>query len=438
MEGVSIRTRWRTACAVLTGLTLLGVAGCAPPSPAQDPTQTFDGYPVLEPWSQAMLDAEDEAANVVVLGDSVSEGSGVEHRLANRWVDRLQRDLRRRVGAPGCSSDPGGYHGTTSVVPADYRARRLPDPATDGEVTPLTQVGPGGRALQLGPGASITWRVDARSVDVGYRTRPGGGTLRVTIDGVTPAPALAIPTGSGPAANAPAATEGTGAPQNGPRAKGARGTDIDPEGERRVWSSTGLGAGQHTVTVTNGSAVGSDAPVTVTDLRPYNGDRGRCVHVLDASRAGVPARFIAQTPSYLADSLALDPDLLVVPLGFNDALQGVGPAEFGRVLDSLITQTRGHGYEGPILLVGWYVPAWRESIPPWNRYLEQMAERTEHEGVSFLDLSAVLPPVATAPDGVYYDRVHPGPRGQVLIAESMLEVLAPRADLEGMNSPDGS
>lgn len=418
---MSIRTRWRAACATAVGLALLGVTGCAPPSPSPDPTRTFDGYPVLDPWSNAMRAADEDAANVVVLGDSVSEGTGVGNRLENRWVDRLQRSLRRRVGSPDCPASPGGYHGTTSVVPAVYRARGLPDAATAGEVTPLTEVGPGGRAVQLGTGASITWRVDARSVDVGYRTRPDGGTLRVTIDGISPTTALAIPTGI-----TSAGTDRTGMQRPG----------TERVGERVVWSSEGLGPGPHTVTVTNASEAGSTAPVTVTDLTPYRGDRGRCVHVLDASRAGVMASFIAQTPTYLADSLSLDPDLLVVPLGFNDALRGVGPAEFGRVLDSLLEQTREQGYDGPVLLVGWYLPAWGSKAPPWHLYLEQMAARTDHEGVSFIDLSAVLPPVATAAGGVYMDSLHPGPRGQELIAESLLEALAPRSALEGTNSPE--
>nr|WP_246297568.1 GDSL-type esterase/lipase family protein [Janibacter cremeus] len=368
-----------------------------------------------------MHGAGEDAANIVVLGDSVSEGTGVADHVENRWVDRLQRGLRTRVGTPDCPTRPAGYHGTSSVVPADYRAASLPDPVTQGEVTPLTEVGPGGRALQLGPGASITWQVDARSVDVGYRTRPDGGTLRVEVDGVASTPALAIPTGTRTSGPSAPATEG--ALPRGP-------------GERRVWSSEGLGSGRHAVTVTNASETGSQAPVTVTDITPYRGDRDRCVHVLDASRAGVEARFISQTPTYLADSLSLDPDLLLVPLGFNDALRGVGPAEFGRVLDSLIEQTRGQGYSGPVLLVGWYVPDWTDEIPPWSQYLDQMAERTDHEGVSFIDLSAVLPAVATAPDGVYMDRLHPGPRGQVLIADSLIEALAPRSDLEGTNAPE--
>ncbi len=395
----------------MTSLVLGGALAACAPTPSSVPAPTMSGGPVLEPWTRAVTGSAEQAATIVVLGDSVSEGYGIEDHLERRWVDRLQRGLRRRADVPGCPTSAGGFHGTTSVVPADYRAESLPDPVTTGEVTPLADVGPGGRAVQLGPDGTITWRVDARSVDVGYRTRADGGVLRVEIDGRTAVQGLVVD------------------------------TRTDEPGERRVWSSGDLGPGTHTVTVRHAvDPAGADgrlggAPVTVTDLVPFRGDRGRCIHVHDASQTGVQAQTIARTPTYLADSLALDPDLLLVPLGFNDARAGVGPADFGRVLDRLIAQIRAQGYAGPVLLVGWFTPGWGDELPAWSDYLDQMEQRTEHEGVSFLDLSAVLPPVAGAADGVYLDRLHPGPEGQVLIAESLLEVLAPRGDLDADRAP---
>ena len=57
-------------------------------------------------------------------------------------------------------------------------------------------------------------------------------------------------------------------------------------------------------------------------------------------------------------------------------------------------------------------------------YLRQMAARTDHEGVSFIDLSAVLP--AARPGSRYYiDGLHPSADGQPLIASSLVEALAP-------------
>lgn len=398
-------------CAAVVALVVAAAAlvGCQSEGsdPAARSTWTFDGYSVLEPWTLAMRGSDDEAANVVVLGDSVSEGYGFRRNLERRWVDRLERALRARAGVEDCPTDPAGYRGTSSVVPARYHAPSMPDPYRAGRTAPQPMAGPGGRALDLKPGGSVTWTVEAESVDIGYRTRPDGGTLEVTIDGQVPLEGVAIP------------------------------TELDGgEAERVVWSSGDLGPGEHTVRVRNSTSVLSGALTTVTDLTPFRGDRDRCVHVLDASRSGVTAERITQTPSYLADALSLDPDLLVVPLGFNDARSGSSPADFGRTLDRLITQARSEGYEGPVLLVGWFEPRWGTSIPPWSEYLEAMSGRTERDAVSFLDLSAVLPPVRGAPEGLYMDSLHPSAAAQPRIARSLLEALAPRDEVEGTNAPE--
>lgn len=388
--------------ALVVGTTV--VVGCQESDEESAPRSTwsFDGYSVLQPWTFAMRGSEDEAANVVVLGDSVSEGYGLDGHLERRWVDRLERALRARAGVEGCPTDPAGYHGTSSVVPARYHAPSLPDPATAGRVSPQPAAGPGGRALDLRPGGSVTWEVDAESVDIGYRTRPEGGDLQVTIDGTIPDDGVSIPTAS----------------------------DGEGDAQRAVWSSDDLGPGTHTVRVRNNSSVLDGSLTTVTDLTPFRGDRDRCVHVLDASRSGATADRITKTPSYLADALSLDPDLLLVPLGFNDARAGSSPADFGRTLDRLITQVRDEGYDGPVLLVGWFEPRWGADIPPWPEYVAQMGKRTSHDGVSFLDLSVVLPPVRGAAQGTYLDSLHPSAAAQPRMARSLLEALAPRGDFE--------
>lgn len=400
------RTLWRAACAGLLAL-VVGAAvlvGCqsTDEQPAARSTWSFDGYSVLQPWTYAMQGSDDEAANVVVLGDSVSEGYGLDGHLERRWVDRLERALRARSGVEDCPTEPAGYHGSSSVIPARYHAPSIPDPATAGHVSPQPAAGPGGRALDLRPGASVTWEVEAESVDIGYRTRPEGGNLRVTIDGTIPLEGVSIPTAS----------------------------DANGDAHRTVWSSDDLGPGTHTVRVSNSSSVLDGSLTTVTDLTPYRGDRDRCVHVLDASRSGATAKRITQTPSYLADALSLEPDLLLVPLGFNDARAGSSPAVFGRTLDRLITQVRAEGYDGPVLLVGWFEPRYGTDIAPWPEYIAEMGERTSHDGVSFLDLSVVLPPVRGAPQGTYLDSLHPSADAQPAIARSLVEALAPRGDFD--------
>lgn len=383
-------------------LPLAALSGCSlQPDEGQTATGTaaVERPGVLGPWLDAVHEADDSAAQVVVMGDSVSEGYGIDSHLERRWVDRLQAELRSRSGAQGCPTGPGGWHGTTSLVPADYRAPSLPDPVVGGRTQPATGVGPGGRALTLMPGGSVTWRVDARSVDIGYRTQFAGGPLQVSIDGQVPPHGLTVPTA----------------------AVGA--------GGREVWSSTDLGPGQHTVTVRNVMPVYSGQQATVTDLTPFRGDRDRCVHVLDASRSGVSARTITQTPGYVKDVVSLDPDLLLVPLGFNDRRANIPAAQFGRSLDGLIAEVRGQGYGGPILLVGWFIPGASTTGPPWVTYLDQMRQRTRHKDVSYVDLSVVLPEV-TESSPYYIDALHPSAAGQPLIANSLAEVLFPRAEAD--------
>ena len=104
------------------GHLLALLAGCTDTEEAPEPTggATWERTAVLDPWLDAVSTSDVEAANVVVLGDSVSEGYGLSNHLERRWVDRLQAGLRQRAGAPGCPTPPGGWHGTTSLVPADY------------------------------------------------------------------------------------------------------------------------------------------------------------------------------------------------------------------------------------------------------------------------------------------------------------------------------
>ncbi|WP_169797351.1 SGNH/GDSL hydrolase family protein [Janibacter limosus] len=392
------------------GLGLL--AGCSDDSGEGESATgvaSVESPAVLDPWFDAVRRDDRDPARLVVLGDSVSEGYGLAGHLERRWVDRLQAGLRTRSGTPGCPTTPGGWQGTTSLVPADYRAPTLPDPVVIGATVPAPTLGPGGRGRTLKPGGAVTWTVTADSVDVGYRTRFAGGPLSIEIDGQVPA-------------------------------DGVVSTDTDPQAERQVWSSGDLGPGVHTVTVRNALPRSSSSWATVTDLTPFRGDRDRCVHVLDASRSGVSARTIAQTPSYLKDSLSLDPDLLLVPLGFNDLRAGIPAPEFGRSLDSLIQQARGMGYEGPILLVGWFTPEPGAGGPTWSGYLQQMHAMTGHDGVSFVDLSVVLPP-ADPGSRYFIDGLHPSAAGQPLIADSFLEILAPPAEdvtRPATSSPDAS
>ncbi len=377
------RTRRAAAlCAVLavTAATALGTASWTSWTPADH--AVVDHEEVLEPWFDAAGSAQREAANVVVLGDSVSAGFGLEPD-EERWTAKLQAGLRQEVDTPGCRQDSAGN-------------RPVGRPAeTSGPVAWSPLIGPFGRATDLGPGASVTWQVSADEVDLAYRTRQDGGDLAVEIDG---------------------------------RRVATRSTDTDGDGGPARWSSTGRAGPEHEVTVTNTSSQASERMVTVTGLVPYRGDRGRCVHVVDASRSGIALDQVVGTPGYIEETLALEPDLLMVALGFNDIRRGISPEAFGEDLEELVRRVRGMGYDGPVLLVGWFTPEIRPWLPSWQSYLEQMAGSVHLDGVGFVDLEPVLPPVEGAPQGIYRDQLHPAAAGQSLIAGALLPVLTPPDD----------
>ncbi|MEX1909195.1 GDSL-type esterase/lipase family protein [Janibacter sp. Y6] len=383
-----------SARALLAGaLAAVGLAlvVAAPGPPERREGATVAHAAVLQPWYTALAEADRAPATVVVMGDSVSEGYGLGEDLSVRWVSRLQDALRGQGATSDCPTGPSGFHGTTSLVPAWYAAPTLPDARTTGQVREIGTVGPGGRALVLGPGATVSWRVSASEVAVGYRTGPAGGDLEITADGQE---TLA----------------------------GRRVVTQDPVDERRVWHSQSQDLDERTWTVRN---LSPDRTVTVTDLTPFRGDRDRCVHVVDASHSGISARSVSERVEYIRDSLSMNPDLLVVPLGFNDARAGQTPDELRESLRTIVATSRRMGYEGPVLLVSWHAPPPAFFDRSWSGYREALRSMSEEDGVAYVDAGAAMPPVVGAPRGVYLDALHPGRVGQVIIAETLTRVLTP-------------
>ena len=370
----------------------LALALTVPQSPAQRDARVVEHRDTLDPWYQALEESPLTPATVVVMGDSVSEGFGVRQDLERRWVGQLQDALRTQVESPDCPVGPGGYHGASTLIPAWYAAGSLPDPQTRGEVRRLSGVGPGGRALALGPGAEVTWQVVASEVAIGYRTGPEGGDLEVTVDGEATLSGQQVSTEA-------------------------------EDAERQVWHSDTRDLERRAWTVRNTSP---DRTVVVTDLTPFRGDRDRCVHVLDASHSGITARSVSRAPAYVHDSVSMNPDLLVLALGFNDARAGIPPAGLRTDLVQIIDTARRAGFSGPVLLVSWHRPPPGFFRYSWVDYRTVLRGMAVLDGVSFVDVGADLPPVVGAPRGTYLDALHPGPRGQDLIAEVMTRTLTPQ------------
>ena len=171
----------------------------------------------LRQWRSALADRNNHPADVVVVGDSITEGYFVTD--ADRWITTLRDDLR--------AANPAGVAGGEGFIPAWHLGRSL-----DHNVPAWSQrwtlanfpqdwtdsgFGLGRRALVFSDARqSASISVTADRVWLTYTEGPGEGLVRITVDNKLP---VVLDT------NAKATRSG------------------------RVWDSGQLADGTHTVTV---------------------------------------------------------------------------------------------------------------------------------------------------------------------------------------------
>ncbi|RBY85098.1 SGNH/GDSL hydrolase family protein [Blastococcus sp. TF02A-26] len=143
-----------------------------------------------------------------------------------------------------------------------------------------------------------------------------------------------------------------------------------------------------------------------------------------------------------------DVELVTLQIGANDAFlcdrSGAcdtpeGREALGRQVEPGVAailaalRTEG-GYDGPIVVLGYYSLDYGDPVPlpgsePLNRALAAAAEAS---GAAFADVDALFRPLAEAAGGtaeraglVHPDDVHPTPEGQRLLADAVEQVLGP-------------
>jgi acyl-CoA thioesterase-1 len=155
-------------------------------------------------------------------------------------------------------------------------------------------------------------------------------------------------------------------------------------------------------------------------------ERGRPIRVLNA---GVSGELAAQGHARLDDVLAHEPDVLVVALGINDALNGRSLEEAEAALRRILEQARASGAQ--LLLVGTHIPEERHDAEYAHRF-EEMYVRlaAEHKVALVLDL---LDGVAGHEELLFPDRLHPNAAGHVRLAETVrphLELVLAQVEAE--------
>lgn len=352
---------------------------------------TPQGHPAMRTWYAALANRFFSRANVVVIGDSISEGQGAT-QVAYRSINRLADGLRDRfIASQGY--DPIGGQG---FLPPQFIATTLPQPTLAG-TAPGQQYawGPGGRSVILSvAGTSITHTVTGTSVDVMYVQGSGAGVLGVSVDG-----------GAVTQINTANATFQDGMLQ-------------------RISLGT---SGSHTVAITwvSGGAA------HYCGLIVYNGDETTGVMVHDASHYGITMAAYADATMVQSGTLgwlpALNPALVILSMGANDYSSEPALTTFKTSLTNLVTAIQLMTNKPSILLQIEY-DAYKLSSPGWSSYTPLYYEVAASMGCAVLDLTQRIgsPGTSTAPANFYYtDNIHPSNNGHSMIADLQLAAISP-------------
>lgn len=144
-----------------------------------------------------------------------------------------------------------------------------------------------------------------------------------------------------------------------------------------------------------------------------------------APNAGVSGDTVARGAARLPGVLRLRPDVLVVALGINDALQGRSLEDVERGLRGIAAGASGEGVR--VLLVGVRLPPGVPGVegaraPERVRFFTELYPRLAAE-LRLPLVPDLLDGVAGDPGRLFRDRLHPNASGHVRIAENVLPAL---------------
>jgi lysophospholipase L1-like esterase len=394
-------------------------AGAAPPSGARassaphgpdrvagtrvnrgDPVSTAPGSESLARWRGALAKRETRPADVVVVGDSITEGLGVPDDA--RWISQLRRDLQR--------SNPAGAPGGEGYIPAWHVGR---PPSNDPGWVQRWSLqgfpawtdsgfGLGRRAVvidNMNETASIT--VTGDRLWVSFTAGPDQGLMRVLVDGTIPAIVDTY---------APVTQSG------------------------RVWDSGPLARGNHSVEVADvlGSRVVLDGITAFDGDGGSPSDHGRGIRMWDGGHSGATAGFYAAGAAHWADGLdVIRPDLVIIELGANDQSFAVGADRFranlSQMVDTIRASATAGGAVAPSVALMPVFAASNRSAAEWERYRAAMFAVATAKGCAVLDVWTSLHQVPAVPttDGLFMDTIHPNLAGSRWLGDLVAHLLVP-------------
>lgn len=328
----------------------------------------------LAAWFAALDGAATQPADLVVLGDSVSQGYGAPTR-ADWFVDEVRRELQSTWGGSGSEYRPA----SATFWPSDERAWTL----TGGQDDATAGLGLRARLLDSSS-AEVATTVHATSFRLFYAAGPGRGSMEVTVDGTV----VAV---------------------------------VDTSAEvttARTWSSGTIGAGPHSVRVrAMASPNGSVRPVVVEGI--LDGDSTSGIRVWDASHYGYGSTHFATQQGWRSSLAQADPELVIIELGTNDYWYELSAASFEANVRSIIDGVRAAA-TGPVSIA--LLPLYNaEGRDPsrYGQYVDAQRRIADDQGLALIDLSQTDASLLTD------DGIHPHAVGQRVLATNVLAATHP-------------
>jgi lysophospholipase L1-like esterase len=358
--------------------------------------------PYLTPWYAALANRQFARANIVCIGDSITEGQGAT-AYDNRWIGRLRDMLRSHFPTPGLTGGGRGYINIVSTGEVSYTW-----PTTISGSPPGVTTGPKAGGLQLNTtGQQVVYNLTGDSADIMWEQVGFGGTFSYKVDSGSP---VNIST-------------------NGGSTQDGKITHIS------------LGsAGAHTLTLAwvSGSA-------NVDGVVEYNGDFATGIQVHDCGHYGwQTSSWTGTNTGVYASIAALNPGLVIISLGVNDQFLGVVPSTYQANLQTIISDVKT-AYAAafpsvpyPAFTLNMLPPRQGQSgyTFPWFEYAVAAysvaaADTSGPNGtsiVSVMDFTAGprMPGADTDVYGLWHaaDLVHPSNSGHQFIADCFVDFLS--------------
>ena len=365
-------------------------------------------------WTSAVARATTARANVLVIGDSISEGAWAL-TYQDGWVHVLRRLLQQsltgRIGGLGYIPAIRGFLGTANSFPATNGDQWLFTGSPPIDRTETNISGLGRRAISLTGAQTASMTFVGDRFQLLFTGQSGSGVASISVD--------------------------DGAAQTFPTTQAVATSGLS-------YVSAQLSPGPHTVTVK-----ASTGTITLDGGCFFDGDYTAGVTVWDASHSGYRTDHFdghdAASKQWADGITAASPALVLIALGTNDEHQAPGaytPALYGERLAAIVALVRTKAPAANIAFV--LQPRPGSSSQPaswWDDHMRAARATASTARVAILDLQSRIPagPTGSGSTDLYFNQNHPNSAGQRAYAQAVMDLIAaPRATDQNASNPAGA